>query len=86
MASWVIEIELDLLGLSTQDQQTVENALPIAAKLLDHANANRQLFDTIYADAELVAPAALILANALNAKGITFQSLLQQGVKLRRVP
>ena len=75
MAKWVIEVELDLLGLSSQDQQTVENAIPVAAAFLQHITANKQLFATLYADGQLLLPAALILANAINEKGIAPQSL-----------
>ena len=77
MTSWIIELELDALGLSSVDKQTVENAIPVAAALVNHIVANKQLFATLYADAQIVIPAAAILANALNDKGIGVQSIFK---------
>lgn len=77
MTKWIVEIELDLLGLSAQDQQTVENALPVLSAALGHISANKQLFATLYADMQIILPAASILANALNDKGLAPQSVFK---------
>ncbi len=76
MNQWELNLALGMLGLNEQQKQTVESAIPIAAKLVDHIAANKQLFATIFADAQLLVPAAKIVLDALAANGYTAQSFV----------
>lgn len=78
MSNWELDVALDLLGLDAQQQQTVKDAIPLAAKLLDHIEANKRLFATLYADINLILPAAQIILDALDDKGYTFESFITE--------
>lgn len=63
---WELDIALGSLGLNDDQKATVEAALPVAAKLVNHVEDNKALFATLYADCQLLLPAAKILLDALN--------------------
>ncbi len=74
ISQWELSVALGMLGLDDTQKQIVVDAIPLAAKLIDHVAANKQLFATIFADAQLLTPAAKIVMDALAAKGYTMQS------------
>ncbi len=63
---WELHIALETLGLDPAEEQIVTNAMPVASKLLGHVEDNKQLFSTLWADIQLVLPAAKILLKAFN--------------------
>lgn len=66
-----LEVQLiyDWLGITDgQQQQTINNAIPIAAKLLGHIDDNKQLLATMSADVQLLIPAARIVFDKLALK------------------
>lgn len=77
MNQWELSLALNLLGLDDTQKQTVVNAIPIFAKLIDHVTDNKQLFATLAADTQLVLPAVKIIMDALAAKGYTAQSFAE---------
>ena len=69
-APFIYEMALSYLGINDPAQrQQVLNAIPTLTALIKHLADNRQLFMTIAADWNLIAPAAEIVANAVQAKG-----------------
>lgn len=67
--SLLLDIGLDSLGIyDPKQRQTITDAIPIAAKLVDHVNDNLPLFATLSADIQILVPAAKILLDALAAK------------------
>lgn len=72
IADWELSLALHALGVTDPaKQQQVKNAIPIADKLVGHINDNKHLFDTLWADIQLIIPAVKIVLDALNNKGAT---------------
>lgn len=69
MEEFEITLIYDWLGITDSQQQAVINdAIPIAAKLLGHIDDNRALLATIVADMQLLIPAARIVFDKLAVK------------------
>lgn len=67
--SFEVDLALDALGISDGKQRDiVQAAIPVAAKLFDHANDNQALLATMWADIQLLIPAAKIVLDALAAR------------------
>lgn len=59
----------DWLGIyDDQSRTTINNAIPIAAKMVGHVDDNKATLATLIADAQLLVPAARILLDKLAAK------------------
>ena len=68
MSNWEIGIALGALGLTDEQRQTVEAAIPDMQALVSLINANMKTINHAVALFNRVAPAAKIVADAIAAK------------------